>query len=155
MTLRLFSPETTVPAASQALLLPLLSRDPLPETHWPYFSRKLECWWLIDVPGWQVPSLFVGPKPITAYRITAQSFAWFWRAVENLAAKAVAANDATRFAFDQLHAMDAWLTMHGLAAEVRTWRGREVQPLPEPHPYCELDVPKADLSFNKRKREEI
>lgn len=152
MSLRVFDPAVSVPAAVSGPALPILSRDPLPETHWPYYSRKLECWWLLDCKPWQVLSLTVGPQPMVVYRLAPASFAWFWKAVDNLASKA-GKGESARWATSVLDEMDAWLTSHGLSDEVRKWRSREVQALPEPPKYHDVaERQKADYSFGARRR---
>jgi hypothetical protein len=69
----------------------IISQQPLPDTHWPYYSKRLECWWLIDVDGWKVPTLWVEhwhppllePEAIPTWRLTPQVCVWCYRAGEN------------------------------------------------------------------------
>lgn len=148
-SLRLFEPPDRPVVGDPELAIPLLSEVELPQTHWPYYSRKLVCWWLLDVPVLQVPSLHVGNPAVPAYRLTPASFAWFWQAVERLCEKP-GASDSARWAVGVLLDMDAWLTGHGLADEVRRARTAAAPALVEPPPLAAAPEGKRDYSFARR-----
>ncbi len=143
-------------------MTPILTAEPQPDTHWPYWSRRLVCWWLIDAPGWQPAVLVVGDGPLSptqtpAWRLTAATFAWFWAAVANLCDRPAVSQQQALAALESLAEMDRWLTTHGMgdaaATAVRRARAGQVVPLTDPPAVTDLTPPtKVDASFMARRR---
>lgn len=128
-----------------------------PYTHWPYYTKRLACWWLLDAPRWQAPVILIGPDATPAWRLTPATFAWFWVAVDNLASRpnlTAEQRSAAEEAVNVLLDMDAWLTRCGLADDVRATRAKPVQPLAKPPVWTGLEYRKVDASFNEKFKKE-
>lgn len=125
---------------------PLLTNTPNPDTHWPYFTKRLEQWWIVNAPNWQPLVIWIGTEtPAPAWRLTAESFAWFYKAVEILCSKGD--TQQARDAVQTICEMDRWLSQHGARGKVI-----DKPTLPEPPKLLlEIDPRLIKADFNSRK----
>lgn len=128
---------------------PLLSEKPLPETHWPYYTKRLACWWVCSALG-APPVLWVGPDPaVPAWRLTPESFAWFNAAAEALRAKPDKA-EQVKLAAVAVADMFDWLAGHGQANAVRLALANPKPQLPNPPPLLPDQVEARSYNFRDR-----